>query len=100
MDEIERLGVEIGDTVLIERAGEVIPHILKVVKEGAHRKPFHMPTHCPVCGSVVHRAEDEVAYRCVNDACPSKLINTLLHFARGHDMEVEPFGEKIVDQLV
>jgi DNA ligase (NAD+) len=100
MDEIERLGVQIGDTVLIERAGEVIPHILKVVKEGAHRKPFHMPTHCPVCGSAVHRAEDEVAYRCVNAACPAKLKESLLHFASRHAMDIDGLGEKIVDQLV
>src|SRR5258707_8786989 len=68
MDEIERLGLQIGDTVLIERAGEVIPHVLKVTKEGANRKPFRMPKNCPECGSAIHRAEGEVAYRCVNAA--------------------------------
>src|SRR6267378_1296994 len=62
MDEIERLGLQIGDTVLIERAGEVIPHVLKVVKPGKNRKPFRMPKHCPECGSTIHHVEGEVAY--------------------------------------
>ncbi len=100
MDEIERLGLHIGDTVLIERAGEVIPHVLKVVKEGKNRKPFRMPSKCPVCGSAVHRVEGEVAYRCVNAACPAKLKESLLHFAGRHAMNIDGLGEKIVDQLV
>jgi len=100
MDEIERLGLHIGDTVLIERAGEVIPHVLKVVKEGRPRKAFYMPKKCPVCGSAVHRAEGEVAYRCVNAACPAKLKESLLHFAGRHAMNIDGLGEKIVDQLV
>jgi DNA ligase (NAD+) len=100
MDEIERLGLQIGDTVLIERAGEVIPHVLKVVKEGAHRKPFRMPKNCPECGSAIHKAEDEVAYRCVNAACPAKRKESLLHFASRHAMDIDGLGDKIVDQLV
>ena len=100
MDEIERLGLHIGDTVLIERAGEVIPHVLKVVKEGKNRRAFHMPKKCPVCGSAVHRVEGEVAYRCVNAACPAKLKESLLHFAGRHAMNIDGLGEKIVDQLV
>jgi len=100
MDEIERLGLQIGDTVLIERAGEVIPHVLKVVKEGKLRKAFRMPKECPVCGSTIHKAEGEVAYRCVNAACPAKLKESLLHFAGRHAMNIDGLGEKIVDQLV
>jgi DNA ligase (NAD+) len=100
MDEIERLGLQIGDTVLIERAGEVIPHILKVVKEGKHRKTFRMPKHCPECGSAIHKSEDEVAYRCVNAACPAKRKESLLHFASRHAMNIDGLGDKIVDQLV
>jgi len=100
MDEIERLGLQIGDTVLIERAGEVIPHILKVTKEGKHRKPFRMPKHCPECGSAIHKSEDEVAYRCVNAACPAKRKESLLHFASRHAMNIDGLGDKIVDQLV
>src|SRR6266446_6226681 len=100
MDEIERLGLQIGDTVLIERAGEVIPHVLEVVKPGKNRKPFRMPKHCPECGSTMHHAEGEVAYRCVNAACPAKRKESILHFARRHAMNIDGLGEKIVDQLV
>src|SRR5713101_584922 len=100
MDEIERLGLQIGDTVLIERAGEVIPHVLKVVKEGKNRRPFRMPTKCPECGSAIHKAEGEVDYRCVNAACPAKRKESLLHFAGRHAMDIDGLGEKIVDQLV
>jgi len=100
MDEIERLGLQIGDTVLIERAGEVIPHVLKVIKEAANRRPFQMPEKCPECGSAIHKAEDEVAYRCVNAACPAKRRESLLHFASRHAMDIDGLGDKIVDQLV
>jgi DNA ligase (NAD+) len=100
MDEIARLGVQIGDTVLIERAGEVIPHVLKVVKEGKDRRPFQIPKKCPVCGSTIHKVEGEVAYRCVNSACPAKLKESIQHFAGRHAMDIDGLGEKIVDQLV
>jgi DNA ligase (NAD+) len=100
MDEVARLGVQIGDTVLIERAGEVIPHVLKVVKEGKDRRPFVMPTKCPECGSAIHHVEGEVAYRCVNAACPAKRKESLLHFASRHAMNIDGLGDKIVDQLV
>ena len=100
MDEIERLGLQIGDTVIIERAGEVIPHVVKVVKPGKHRKPFRMPKHCPECGSTIHKDEDGVAYRCVNASCPAKRKESLLHFAGRHAMNIDGLGDKIVDQLV
>jgi DNA ligase (NAD+) len=100
MDEIDRLGLQVGDTVLVERAGEVIPHVLKVVKEGKNRRAFRMPKECPVCGSAIHKVEGEVAYRCVNAACPAKLKESLLHFAGRHAMNIDGLGEKIVDQLV
>src|SRR6267154_2803416 len=100
MDEIERLGLQIGDTVLIERAGEVIPHVLKVVKEGKSRRPFRMPKHCPECGSTIHHVEGEVAYRCVNAACPAKRKESILHFAGRHAMNIDGLGDQLVDQLV
>jgi DNA ligase (NAD+) len=100
MDEIERLGLHEGDTVLVERAGEVIPHVVKVVKHGKTEKPFRMPERCPECNSRIHKAEDEVAYRCVNAACPAKRKESLLHFAGRHAMNIDGLGEKIVDQLV
>jgi DNA ligase (NAD+) len=100
MDEIERLGVKIGDTVLIQRAGEVIPQVVKVVKAAADGKPFAMPDKCPVCGGEVHRAEGEVAFRCVNTACPAKLKESLLHFAGRRAMNIDGLGDVLVDQLV
>src|ERR1700736_2082284 len=100
MDEWACLGVQIGDTVLIERAGEVIPHVLKVVKEGKNRKPFRVPLTCPECGSKIHKDEDQVAYRCVNPTCPAKRRESLLHFAGRHAMNIDGLGDKIVDQLV
>jgi DNA ligase (NAD+) len=100
MDEIERRGLQIGDTVLIERAGEVIPHVLKVVKPGKNRKPFRMPKHCPECDSTIHHVEGEVAYRCVNAACPAKRRESILHFSGRHAMNIDGLGDKIVDQLV
>lgn len=100
MDEIERLNVHAGDTVLVERAGEVIPHVLKVVKHGKEEKQFKMPDKCPVCGTRVHRAEGEVAYRCVNVSCPARRRESLLHFAGRHAMNIDGLGEKIVDQLI
>jgi DNA ligase (NAD+) len=100
MDEVERLGVAAGDTVLIERAGEVIPHVLKVVSKGEHRRLPHMPEKCPECGTPIHRAEGEVAYRCVNVACPARQRESLIHFAGRHAMNIDGLGEKMVDQLV
>ncbi|HMD31251.1 MAG TPA: NAD-dependent DNA ligase LigA, partial [Candidatus Acidoferrales bacterium] len=100
MDEVERLGIQIGDTVLVERAGEVIPHVLQVTKKGAHRKPFVMPEKCPECGNRIHKSEDEVAYRCVYAGCPAKRKESLLHWAGRHAMNVDGLGDKIVDQLV
>ena len=100
MDEIERLGVKIGDTVLIQRAGEVIPQVVKVVKHAEDGREFVMPKKCPVCGEEVHRAEGEVAYRCVNTACPAKLKESLLYFAGRRAMNIDGLGEALVDQLV
>jgi DNA ligase (NAD+) len=100
MDEIERLGVHAGDTVLVERAGEVIPHVLKVVKHGSEEKKFRMPEKCPECGTRVHRQEGEVAYRCVNVSCPARRRESMLHFAGRDEMNIDGLGEKIVDQLI
>jgi len=100
MDEIERLGLKIGDTVLIQRAGEVIPQVVKVVKQAAERREFRMPKRCPVCGGDIYRAEGEVAYRCVNAACPAKLKESLRHFAGRRAMSIDGLGDALVDQLV
>ncbi|MGH7935876.1 MAG: NAD-dependent DNA ligase LigA, partial [Chthoniobacterales bacterium] len=100
MDEIERLGLHIGDTVIVERAGEVIPHIIKVTKEGKPRREIVVPERCPECHSRIHKDPEEVAYRCVNASCPAKRKESLLHFAGRHAMNIDGLGEKIVDQLV
>ncbi|MBI4164873.1 MAG: NAD-dependent DNA ligase LigA [Acidobacteria bacterium] len=100
MDEVERLGVKIGDSVLIQRAGEVIPQVVKVVKPAEDGRAFKMPAKCPVCGGEVRRSEEEVAYRCVNVACPARLKESLLHFAGRRAMNIDGLGDKIVDQLV
>ena len=100
MDEVARLGVSVGDTVLVERAGEVIPHVVKVVAEGKNRKPVRVPERCPECGSRIHKDPEGVAYRCVNAACPAKRRESLLHFAGRHAMNIDGLGEKVVDQLI
>jgi DNA ligase (NAD+) len=100
LDEVRRLDVHAGDTVLVERAGEVIPHVLKVVKHGSEEKEFAMPAKCPECGTRIHHDEGEVAYRCVNVTCPARRKQSLLHFAGRHAMNIDGLGEKIVDQLV
>jgi DNA ligase (NAD+) len=99
-DQIEQLGLQIGDTVLIERAGDVIPHVVRVVKQGEHRRPFKMPTRCPVCGGEVVRAEGEAASRCINISCPARLKESILHWAARGVMDIDGLGEALVDQLV
>ena len=99
-DEVERVGVQIGDTVLVERAGDVIPHVVRVVKQGEHRRPFRMPRTCPVCGGEIVRAEGEAASRCINISCPAKLKETILHWAARGVMNIDGMGEALVDQLV
>jgi DNA ligase (NAD+) len=100
MDEIERLDLAAGDSVLIERAGEVIPHVVRVVQRGKDRRPVSAPKLCPECGSHIHKSPDEVAYRCVNVACPAKRRESLIHFASRHAMNIDGLGDKLVDQLV
>jgi DNA ligase (NAD+) len=100
MDEVQRLGVHAGDTVLVERAGEVIPHVLKVVKHGKEEKAFRMPEKCPECGMKIHHVEGEIPYRCVNVSCPVRRRESFLHFAGRHAMNIDGLGEKIVDQLI
>ena len=100
MDEIERLGVKVGDTVVIQRAGEVIPQVVKVEVHAEDGVEFKMPKQCPVCGTEVHRVEGEVAYRCVNSACPARLRESLLFFAGRRAMSIDGLGEALVDQLV
>ena len=102
MDEIERLGVKIGDWVEVERGGDVIPKVTRVVDDGKHprgTREFHMPERCPVCGGHVVRAEGEADHRCVNQKCPAKLRETILHFASRGVMNIDGMGDALVTQL-
>jgi DNA ligase (NAD+) len=99
-DEIERLGVQIGDRVLIERGGDVIPKVVRVVEEANDRRKYKIPEQCPVCGGEVYRPEGEAVRRCVSQTCPAKLKGSLLHWAGRKAMNIDGLGEKIVDQLV
>jgi DNA ligase (NAD+) len=101
-DEIRRKDIRIGDYVLLERSGDVIPKVVAVMKErrtGRERK-FVFPTHCPVCGSSAFRPEGEAIARCTNPSCPAKLRESLLHFAARRAMDIEGLGEALVDQLL
>ncbi|MBM3313329.1 NAD-dependent DNA ligase LigA, partial [candidate division WOR-3 bacterium] len=102
LDEVKRLDVRVGDTVVIHKAGEIIPQVLRVVKEKRpHRaRPFHMPRTCPACRTRLFREADEVAWRCVNASCPAQLKARLLHFGARAAMDIEGLGEKLVEQLV
>jgi len=102
-DEIKRLGVKVGDRVIIERAGEVIPKVVKVVEtvRSGKEKEFKIPQKCPACqGPIVKEKEEEVAYRCVNPACPEQIQAGILHFAGRDAMDIEGMGDSIVAQLV
>jgi DNA ligase (NAD+) len=102
MDEIERLGVKIGDWVQVERGGDVIPKVAKVVEDKDHprgTRVFEMPEKCPVCGTDIVRTEGEVDYRCVNANCPAKLRETILHFASRGIMNIDGMGDALVNQL-
>lgn len=101
-DEIDRLGVKIDDWVMVERGGDVIPKVVKVIDDTDHprgHKSFHMPEHCPVCGSHVVRVEGEADHRCINANCPAKLRESILHFASRSVMNIEGMGESLVNQL-
>jgi DNA ligase (NAD+) len=102
MDEIGRKDIRIGDTVLVERAGDVIPYVVKVLEEKrtGDERHFQMPSHCPVCGAEVYREEGEAAYRCVGISCPAQLKESLKFFGSRNAMDIEGLGDKLIDQLV
>jgi DNA ligase (NAD+) len=102
MDEIARKDIRIGDTVVVERAGDVIPYVVKVLteKRTGDEKQFVMPKRCPVCGSEVFREEGEAAYRCIGISCPAQLKESLKFFGSRGAMDIEGLGGKLIDQLV
>ena len=102
-DQIESLGLLIGDYVKVERGGDVIPKVVEVVEDAEHprgKRHFHFPKHCPVCNSEIHRTEGEADYRCVNIDCPARLGGSLLHFASRGVMNIEGLGEAVVMGLL
>jgi DNA ligase (NAD+) len=102
-DEVERKDVRIGDTVIVRRAGDVIPEIVSVVetRRPPGTKPWRMPSKCPQCGSEVVREEGEVAHRCMGGLfCPAQRMGAILHFASRHAMDVNGLGDKLVEQLI
>ena len=102
-DEIRRRDLRIGDTVIVRRAGDVIPQVVGVVAERRppHAASFVMPTHCPECGSAIVRLPGEVVARCTGGlVCPAQRKQALLHFAGRRALDIEGFGDKLVDQLV
>ena len=101
-DEVEKKGLMVGDNVLIERAGDVIPQVIKPVveKRTGKEKPFAMVTNCPECGSELVREEGEVAWRCLNANCPAQIFERIKHFASKDAMDIENLGEKTVDLLL
>ncbi|MBM3314711.1 NAD-dependent DNA ligase LigA, partial [candidate division WOR-3 bacterium] len=102
IEEVERLDVRQGDTVLVHKAGEIIPQVLRVRKDGGHarRRKFRMPKECPACNTKLYKEADEVAWRCVNASCPAQLRARLLHFGSRGALDVEGLGWKLVEQLV
>ncbi|MEN6310939.1 MAG: NAD-dependent DNA ligase LigA [Acidobacteriota bacterium] len=101
-EELRRKDVRIGDTVLIERSGDVIPSVVSVMLErrAGKEKPFQWPSECPVCGSAVFKPEGEVISRCINPSCPARIRESILHFAARRAMDIDGLGEAIVDQLL
>ena len=99
-DEIERLGIAAGDRVLIERAGDVIPKVVRVIEQGSPRKPFTPLSHCPVCETPLVREDGEAVRRCVNVNCPARLKQSLQHFASRRAMNIDGMGESLIEQLV
>jgi DNA ligase (NAD+) len=99
--EVDRKDIRVGDTVIVQRAGDVIPEIVSVVldKRPADAKKFKMPKHCPVCSEPVVLPEGEVVTRCVNSFCPSIINNSLMHFASRRAMNIEKLGDKIIEQM-
>jgi DNA ligase (NAD+) len=101
LDEIRRKDVRVGDTVLIERAGDVIPYVVRVTEKGHPRAPeFQMPSHCPECGGAVVNEDGEVGYFCVNANCPARMRESIRHFASKNALDIEGLGDKLVGQLV
>jgi DNA ligase (NAD+) len=102
MDEIERKDIRIGDTVIVERAGDVIPYVVRVLteKRSGHEQRFRMPENCPACGSPVIREEGAAAFRCIGMQCPARLREAIRHFGSKNGLNIDGLGDKLIEQLV
>lgn len=100
-DLIKEKDIRIGDTVIVHKAGDIIPEVTQVIfdRRTGEEKPFHMPAHCPACGSDLVRLDDEVALRCLNPKCPAQIVEGIIHFASRDAMNIEGLGEKVVKHL-
>src|SRR5256712_1928541 len=100
-EDVARKDLRDGDRVLIEKGGDVIPKVVKaILPHPAGSEPWRMPSSCPVCGSTLHRDEEEVVWRCLNESCPAKLQRGLEHFASRSAMNIEGLGESLIEQLI
>lgn len=101
-EEVQRKDVQVGDSVWVQRAGDVIPEVIEVIlsKRPGNAKPFKMPDQCPVCHSAVEKSEEEVAYRCSNTFCPSVIKESLKHFASRKALNIEKVGDRLIEELV
>lgn len=99
-DFIREKGINVGDTVLIRKAGEIIPEVLSLVRHGDHTEPYSFPEYCPSCGSKVVREEGEAAMRCTNTDCPAQLLRHLIHFVSRDAMDIDGLGPALLEQLL
>ena len=101
-DEIARKDIRVGDQVIIEKGGDVIPKVVRVIESlrTGQERPFEFPRECPVCGGALVRDLEEAAHRCVNASCPAQVKGRILHYAGRNAMDIDGLGEKMVDQLV
>ena len=101
-DEIARKDIRVGDQVVIEKGGEVIPKVVRVIESlrTGKEKPYVFPAHCPVCGGALYRVDEEAVHRCVNASCPAQIKGRLLHYASRNAMDIDGLGDRVVDQLV
>ena len=101
-DEILRKDIRTGDTVIVEKAGEIIPQVISIVNPDRENRsePFSMPSHCPACGEKLVKLDEEVAWRCINPECPPQVRERVAHFASRDAMDIDGLGEAIVEQLI
>ena len=99
-DFISEKDIQIGDTVKIRKAGDVIPEVVSVVKHGENTVPYYLPTTCPSCGAEVYRENGEAAVRCTNPECPAQLLRVLIHFCSKPAMDIDGLGQSVVELLI